>query len=155
MRLITLVTLLMLSTFTRAGNAIDQLLNTEPSPFGVVFEIVESDGEALDQLIPEIQGYVRQLRTRHPKIEIAVVSHGSEQFALTRDNRNNNTEVHKQVQSLVENSDVPVHVCGTHASWFGVEPEDFPDYVDVVSRGPGQVRQYVELGYELIILSQD
>jgi intracellular sulfur oxidation DsrE/DsrF family protein len=60
-----------------------------------------------------------------------------------------NAEVHKTVQSLVA-SDVPVHVCGTHASWKGVSADDFPDYIDVAPAGPTEIRNYQEMGYVLI-----
>ena len=45
-----------------------------------------------------------------------------------------------------------VHVCGTHAGWFDVLPEDFPDYVDVAAAGPAQVNDYRALDYVLIVL---
>ena len=48
--------------------------------------------------------------------------------------------------------DVPVHVCETHAGWYGVEASDFPDYVDVAPTGPGQINLYKELGYTLILM---
>ncbi len=59
--------------------------------------------------------------------------------------------VFQQVQALVA-EDVPVHVCETHAGWYGVSAEDFPDYVDVAPTGPGQVALYQELGYDLIVI---
>ena len=55
------------------------------------------------------------------------------------------------MQSLVA-EDVPVHVCATHASWYGVSPEDFPEYVNVAPTGPGQIQLYLELDYELIVI---
>jgi hypothetical protein len=45
-----------------------------------------------------------------------------------------------------------VHVCETHAGWYGVTAEDFPDYVDVAPTGPGQINLYQELGYDLIVI---
>jgi hypothetical protein len=47
-----------------------------------------------------------------------------------------------------------VHVCGTHAGWYGVTPEDFPDYVDVTTAGPAQINDYEAMGYELIVLPE-
>ena len=61
-------------------------------------------------------------------------------------------DTHQLVQSLVNNDTVDFHVCGTHASWFDVMPEDFPDYVDVAPAAPAQIRHYEDLGYELIVL---
>ena len=53
---------------------------------------------------------------------------------------------------LVTDRDVDIHVCGTHAGWFDVLPEDFPDYVDVSATGPAQVNDYRALDYVLIVL---
>lgn len=154
MRLIILTTMLLLSSLGWAGSAIDHLLNAEPAPHGVVFEVVESDDDALEWAIPQIRHYVQQLRERFPEIEIAVVTHGSEQFALAATNAEDNSAIHRGVQSLVEDASVPVHVCGTHAGWFGLSPEDFPEYVDVAPAGPAQINQYEELGYELVLVER-
>ena len=56
------------------------------------------------------------------------------------------------VKILVDIDKVDVHVCETHAGWYGVMPEDFPDYVDVVPAGPVQINDYESMGYELIVL---
>ena len=128
---------------------IDALLAQNDAPFGVVFEIVEGSGEALQWAIPAVNKYVKQLRERYPDIGLAVVSHGSEQFGLMKSKQQKNAKVHKTVQSLVA-SDVPVHVCGTHASWRGKEAKDFPDYVDVSPAGPTEIRNYEDMGYVLV-----
>lgn len=128
---------------------INELLAQSNAPFGVVFEIVEGRADALEWAIPEVNKYVKQLRERFPNIGLAVVSHGSEQFGLMTSRQNKHQEVHKTVQSLVAN-DVPVHVCGTHASWKGKSEKDFPDYVDVAPAGPTEIRNYEAMGYVLI-----
>jgi intracellular sulfur oxidation DsrE/DsrF family protein len=128
---------------------IEQLLTQQDAPFGVVFEIVESSDNALQWAIPAVQTYVKQLRQRFPNIGLAVVSHGAEQFALMKEKQNNNRDIHTTVQSLVAN-DVPVHVCGTYASWQGKAAKDFPAYVDVAPAGPTAIRNYEAMGYVLI-----
>lgn len=153
-RLILLVMLPLLLAVTGAALAgtqkeIEGLLAQDDAPFGVVFEIVEGHGDALKWAIPAVNKYVKQLRARFPDIGLAVVSHGSEQFGLMKSKQKTNAEVHKTVQSLVA-SDVPVHVCGTHASWRGKEANDFPDYVDVAPAGPTEIRNYEAMGYVLI-----
>jgi intracellular sulfur oxidation DsrE/DsrF family protein len=80
-----------------------------------------------------------------------VVSHGKEQFALQKEHRAEYEEVHKGVQSLL-GDDVQLHVCGTHAGWFGVTTEDFPEYVDVTAAGPAQINDYENMGWDLIVL---
>jgi len=128
---------------------IDQLLAQKDAPFGVVFEIVEGKDDALQWAIPAVNQYIGQLRERFPNIGLAVVSHGSEQFGLMKNQQKENSQVHTAVQSLVAN-DVPVHVCGTHASWRGKTADDFPDYVDVTPAGPTEIRNYEAMGYVLI-----
>jgi len=120
----------------------------------VVFEIVEGDEDALAGLLPRLRQAIAQLRQRFPEIELAVVSHGGEQFALQSQYREQYHSIHQGVQSLSEDH-VPVHVCGAHAGWYGVSPEDFPDYVDVAPSGPAQINQYVELGYTLVRIESD
>ncbi len=135
----------------RATESVESLLAHSEAPFGVVFEIVEADEDALERILPEARRAVERLRARFPDLEFAVVSHGREEFALQSQYRDEYAEVHRAVQSLVAD-DVPVHVCETHAGWYGVTAEDFPDYVDVAPTGPGQVRAYLDLGYDLIVM---
>jgi len=132
---------------------INHLLALEQAPFGVVFEIVEGSDDALQWAIPAVNKYVKQLRARFPDIGLAVVSHGSEQFGLMKSEQKEKSQMHKTVQSLVA-SDVPVHVCGTHASWRGKEAKDFPDYVSVSPAGPTEISNYEEMGYVLIEISK-
>ena len=134
-----------------AGNDVDALLVRTESPHGVVFEIVEADEAALEVLLPQVREAIKRIRARFPETEFAVVSHGREEFALQTKYQDEHAEIHQQVQALVA-TDVPVHVCETHAGWYGVTAEDFPDYVNVAPTGPGQVSLYQELGYELIVM---
>ena len=145
---------LVLPTLALASTSpIAHLLERSEAPPGVVFEIVSGDDDALDWAIPAVQDYIHQLRARFPGLSMAVVTHGREQFGLESKRKDDNTKVHTATRSLVQDQDVPVHVCGTHAGWRGVTEEDFPDYVDVVPQGPTQIRLYEELGYELVVLS--
>jgi len=130
---------------------IAHILARNEAPTGVVFEIVTSDAQALQTLLPKVRDYVTRLRARFPEVGLAVVSHGREELALTRGNRERYGEVHRQVQDLVGDR-VPVHVCGTYAGWQGVSPEEFPPYVDVVSQGPTQLRDYREFGYLHVVV---
>lgn len=134
----------------QSADAIAYLLNSNDPPPGVVFEVAESDSDALQWAIPQVRDYVARLRARHPQLEMALVTHGKEQFALqTKDQQGENAAVHKGVQSLLSDQ-VPVHVCGTYAGWYGVAAEDFPAYVDVAPAGPTQIHNYEELGWAVI-----
>jgi len=129
------------------------LLTEKQAPEGVVFEIVSDEDDLLEELLPAIKSHIEKLRTRFPDIPIAIVSHGKEQFALTSKNSTSDKQTHTLVKQLVKSNDIDVHVCGTHASWYGITPEDFPEYVDVTTAGPAQINDYEEIGYEVIVLT--
>ena len=131
------------------------LLNAQETPAGVVFEVVESDEDALNWALPRIQRYVQRLRARYPDLDIAVVTHGSEEFALQSKYREQYREAHEAVEQLSSEAGVDVHVCEAHAGWYGVTAEDFPAYVDVAPAGPVQIRQYEELGWELVRVTEE
>jgi len=131
---------------------VEQLLSLKQAPTGIVFEIVSSSVDSLEWALPKTQQYIKKLRDRFPKLDIAIVTHGSEQLALQTSNTKKFKKVHSLTQQLVTNDNVPLHVCGTHASWRGLSEEDFPDYVDVAAAGPATINDYISLGYTLIKL---
>jgi intracellular sulfur oxidation DsrE/DsrF family protein len=143
------------NTFVQAGDEenIQSILRQSAPPEGVVFEVL-ADKDGLSWAIPRVKRFSDRLRQRFPGLSIAVVSHGREQFALQSIHARQYDDVHKQVQSLVADDDVKVHVCGTYAEWKGVSPEAFPEYVDVAAEGPAQIRAYQELGYIKVVLSR-
>ena len=140
-----------LSTFASDKEDIAQILTKSETPDGVVFELIGRNGDYLTKSLEKIQDYKKQLQAKFPKLDIAVVSHGSEQFSLTSDNAIKFKKAHSSVKRLVA-SDVPVYICETHASWRDVTAEDFPDYINVASQGPAQIKQYQELGYTLVVI---
>jgi len=132
---------------------INQLLQAKVAPEGVVFEVITSHS-GLKWAIPKVRSYVKLLRNKWPRIKIAVVSHGNEQFALTRANQTKFKQVHKQVKNLTDNLDIPVHICQTYAGMKGVSPEAFPKYITVSTHGPREVRNYQEFGYVRIVMTK-
>ena len=150
-RFLLLFLLLAMPQVGVANADVERILAAGEAPFGIVFEIVEDDETALDDLLPRVREAIRRIRTRFPQTEFAVVSHGLEEFSLQSQYQGEYADLHRQVQSLVAD-DVPVHVCETHAGWYGVQAEDFPDYVDVAPTGPGQIEVYLALDYELIVM---
>ncbi|RDH87146.1 MAG: hypothetical protein DIZ78_06305 [endosymbiont of Escarpia spicata] len=134
---------------------IDHLLRADTPPDGVVFEILETDVDDLGWAIPQTLRHIKALRTRFPDLDIAVITHGPEMFALKSSDRDAFPEAHEIVQSLTQDQGVDVHVCGTHASWYGDTDEDFPDYVDVAPSGLAQLGLYLELGYKLIVIERE
>lgn len=146
-----LICLVMLSSSAYA-DTFDYLIARDQRPEGVVIEIVSSDRMLLNTLLPELNADIQRLRNKYPDLPIAIVTHGQEQFMLTRNNRSEAEQAHGVVEQLAVKDDIEVHVCGTYASWFGVSENDFPEYVNVAPAGPVQINNYEELGYELITL---
>jgi hypothetical protein len=93
--------LLLASPQPALANAdLERILAGNEAPSGIVFEIVEADDLALQQLVPIVQNAIQRLRQRFPQTEIAVVSHGREEFALQSRYQGEYAELHQQVQSL-------------------------------------------------------
>jgi intracellular sulfur oxidation DsrE/DsrF family protein len=152
--LLSFLFIVSIQAFANDGKSIDDILELKKEPAGVVIEIVTWGGDNLEWALPQAQKYITQLREIFPKLPVAIVTHGAEQFALTKDSKNENKKVHSLVQSLGE-ADVPVHVCETFAGWRGLSAEDFPSYVNVAAAGPAQVNDYVAIGYELIVITEE
>lgn len=134
---------------------VDQLLTLDEPPTGVVFEIVDDDDDALSWALPKARQLSRQIHARFPDLPIAIVTHGSEQFALLASQASGPlAPIHVAARGLREDG-IDLHVCGAHAGWYGHLPEDFPDYVDVSASGPAQINDYRNIGYEVIRLQSD
>jgi len=144
---------LFISQITHAADTneqIEEILSAKETPAGVVFEIVTGESNSLEWALPETQNYIKELRARFPKLDIAIVTHGNEQFALQKSKQEKYNKVHSLTQQLTQKDNVPLHVCGTYAGWRGVSEEAFPDYVNVAAAGPATINDYVALGYILI-----
>lgn len=137
------------SIFASTDTDIDFIISAKKPPTGVVFEIVAGSESALKPALEKVDIYMKRLKKAIPNIKLSVVTHGTEEFALLKENKKRFKSSHQKVQSLVRN-DVPVHVCGTHASWYDFSEKDFPDYVDVAVAGPAKVKEYQRKGYALI-----
>ena len=148
------LTLLQTACNESSEEGLQKILSSGEPPVGVVFEIASGDEEGLNWAVPVVQSYVKQLRTKFPGIKLAVVSHGEEQFQLTKDNRRHFAVTHQQIASLIKNQDVEVHVCGNYAASYGFEEDKFVDYVDVAERGPAQVKAYENAGYEVLFINR-
>ena len=140
--------------YSNVEDEIKTILAKNEAPAGVVFEIVESKESSLEWAIPQVQKYAKKLRNRFPKLNLAVVTHGKEEFALLTKKKQKYASIHEAVKKITTEEDIPVHVCGTHASWYGKNEADFPDYVDVAPAGPVQISNYEELGYVRVKLEK-
>lgn len=161
-KLTYLFTFLFASLFTQASLALEptqpatqhvkNILSLKEAPTGIVFEIVTGAENSLKWALPQTKKFIVKLRQRFPGIDIAIVTHGSEQFSLTKKNDKKYKKIHSLTEQLTQQENIPLHVCGTHASWRDMDEEDFPDYVDVTAAGPATINDYVALGYILVKL---
>ena len=134
---------------------VDSIIAKGIEPDGVVIEIVTGDPEGLRWALPEAKQSIEKLRTKFPDLDIAVVTHGREQFALQKKHKERFKKVHSLTESLVKDSGVNLHVCGTYAEWHNVAEEEFADYADVAAAGPAQINDYIKLGYTKILIEGD
>jgi intracellular sulfur oxidation DsrE/DsrF family protein len=153
----TLVIFIGIALSARAGSdvTLKQILSASTAPEGVVFEIITGDPDGLRWAIPRVQADIKRLRDKFPELPVAIVTHGQEMFAMQETAAKQNQPVHQTVQSLTQDQNIPVYVCGTYASRRGLAEEDFPDYVDVAAAGPAQINDYVALGYKRVIISNE
>jgi len=131
---------------------IQNILQADRPPTGIVFTIYEYEEEALEWVIPRLSHYVYLIRRSFPALPIAVVSHGDEILTLTREQAPIFRDIHKMIKALVRKQHLSFHVCGSYAAYSGLSEEDFPDYIDVVPFGPSQITDYQAIGYQLIEL---
>ncbi|MEW5972292.1 MAG: DsrE family protein [Pseudomonadota bacterium] len=129
---------------------VDALLLHGSAPPGVVFEVESWDPRSLYTLLPWVERQAVRLRERFPGLDMAVVTHGREQFTLMRSEAASHAPVHEAVRRL-RAANVRVHVCGEHASWRGVTPEQFIADVDVAASGPAQINDYLRLDWALVV----
>lgn len=145
--------LLTLTPSAQAETAtLDELLARTKAPDGVVFEIAQGSPTALNRALPWVIEAAAKLRQRFPKLDMAVVSHGQEMFALQKQAQADNPAPHRLAQRLVKQEGIAVHVCETYAGWKGISPEAFPDYINVAPAGPTQINNYIALGYVRIVV---
>jgi len=154
MNRLILIAALLLSAAAHAADhpLITKILTQDQAPPGVVFEIVTGDPQALSWAVPQVADYAKRLRARFPKLEIAVVTHGQEMFALQTDKRATAPKVQAEIEQLVKEQHIPVHVCETYAGWRGLAAENFPAYIDVAPSGPSQIRNYEALDYVRLVV---
>jgi intracellular sulfur oxidation DsrE/DsrF family protein len=129
------------------------MLQAKNPPKGVVFEVATGDENFLARALPEIEAYSQKLREKYPAIDIALVSHGQEEFALLSENAPKFTGIHDSIKKLTQD-EIPVTVCGTHAAMQNKTASDFPTYIEVAETGPKKIRDYQRQGYALVRITE-
>ncbi len=122
------------------------LFAREQAPPGVVVELIEWQPGSWQWATPLLIELRERLRQRFPGTDLAIVSHGGEQFQLTRERRSEQPQATAGLQGLVDDG-VDLFVCGTHSSWRDVPEDAYLDFVKVAPSGPARINDYIELGY--------
>ena len=130
---------------------IERMIAADEPPEGVVFELVFWDENTWEWAAPMLSDLTAQLQNRFPGLDIAIVSHGAEQFQLTQSRVKEQPDAIAQLISLADDG-VDIHVCGTHSDWNGIPTSEYIDIVNVSPSAPAQVNDYLALGYRLIVL---
>jgi intracellular sulfur oxidation DsrE/DsrF family protein len=133
--------------------SVEKILASDNEPDGIVFEVLSWDENTWTWAAPLLHEYRKRLLAKFPDIDIAVVSHGGEQFQLTREEAPNQPKAIETLQTLSDEG-VSLHVCGTHSSWQDVSEDSYIDIVNVSPSGPAQINDYIKLGYTKIVLSK-
>lgn len=133
---------------------VEKLLAQTSEPEGVVFDIETLDTQALSSLGTYVKQQIQLIKQKYPDVDIAVVSHGTEEFALQKQAASDNLELHSLFNQLANDNDVSIHVCGAVAGLKGLNREDFPDFVSYSESGMAQLNDYKALGYSVIKIQQ-
>ena len=152
--LILLVLALLISStviadYTHPG--VDRLIQANKEPAGVVFELIERDKKTWEWAAPMIKDLKAQLKEKYPNLDIAIVSHGREQFQLMSRRVKEQPEAISLLRDIVKDG-TNLHVCGVYSGWRDVKPEEYIDIVDVAASGPAKINDYINLGYQPIQL---
>ncbi len=131
--------------------SVTKIIQSNEVPDGVVFELMSWDKNTWQWASPMIYSLRNQLKAKYPEIDVAVVSHGAEQFQLTKDKVLEQAKAIAQLSELVEDG-VSLHVCGTHSSWRDVPNSSYIDITDVTPSGPAQINNYINIGYKHVML---
>ena len=131
--------------------SVEKIIASDIKPDGIVFELLSWDENTWTWAAPLLKDYRKQLLARFPDLDIAVVSHGGEQFQLTREEAANQPMAIETLQTLHDEG-VSLHVCGTHSSWKDISEDSYIDIVDVSPSGPAQINDFIKLGFTRIVL---
>lgn len=149
-----ILSLLILSSSSFASShkeQINKLLASNEAPEGIVFELLTWGDNTWKWAAPLIADYRNQLRKKFPDIDVAIVSHGGEQFQLMKSVEDQQSKAIKQLREL-GNEGVDIHVCGVHSGWEDVPDTAYIEIVDVSASGPAQVNDYIKLGYVRVLI---
>ena len=133
---------------------VENLLKSDVEPEGVVFDIETLDSKGLVSLTQYVTSQVELVKQAFPSVDIAIVSHGAEEFALQTTASDKYADVHNLFSELVSTKEVSVHVCGAVGSLKNLTQEDFPEFVSYSASGLAQINVYKAIGYTVIVIKE-
>ncbi|WP_029407689.1 DsrE family protein [Thiomicrorhabdus sp. Milos-T2] len=132
---------------------VQQILALNEEPDGIVFDIETLDVNALPEYAPFVRDQIMLIRQKFPNVDIAVVTHGAEEFALQKQAKGQQ-KLHNLFNQLVQEEEVSIHVCGAVAGLKKLSQEDFPDFVSFSASGMAQLNDYIAIGYTVVPIRQ-
>lgn len=132
---------------------VEKILAANEAPDGVVFDIETLDAQALTKYAPYVRDQIQLIRQKYPDVDIAVVTHGTEEFALQKQAKGQQS-LHNLFDKLVQDEGVSVHVCGAVAGLKKLTQEDFPSFVSFSASGMAQLNDYKAIGYTVVPIRQ-
>jgi intracellular sulfur oxidation DsrE/DsrF family protein len=129
-----------------------KLLNSAEPPEGVVFDIETLDANALESVNKYVLNLVKEVKAKFPEVDVVLISHGAEEFALLKSNEASYQGLHDTFAQLVNTQNVSLHVCGAVAGLKKVGQDDFPDFVSYSESGLAQLNDYKAIGYTVITI---
>ncbi|WEJ63614.1 DsrE family protein [Thiomicrorhabdus lithotrophica] len=133
---------------------VEQIIQSNTEPEGVVFEIETLDSQALETLTDYVISQIRLIKRVYPAVDVAVISHGAEEFALQKSASSEFADVHNMFNNLVSTQGVSIHVCGAVGGLKQLTQEDFPDFVSYSASGLAQLNDYKALGYSVVVIKE-
>jgi intracellular sulfur oxidation DsrE/DsrF family protein len=132
---------------------VDALIEANQLPDGVVFEILSWEDNSWEWASPMLRQLTDQLHEKYPGIDIALISQGVELFDLARREGKQDLPAIRQLAQL-SSEGMDIHICGNYAKYKRLGVGDFLDFVDVTDSGSAQLANYIELGFEHVVIER-
>jgi len=126
---------------------VSRLLQRSDPPPGVVFEVIENDHNALEQLQAPLSELTEHLKQRHPGLSIEMVSHGNELATLAATG-SQRSEFLRWSQTKA----VDVVGCQYYAEMRDMNIEQLNENIDLVASATRHLEQRIAEGYDVIRL---
>lgn len=124
---------------------VQELIDFNQEPHGVVLELESDDKTFALSRTDLIVAQIKALKDKYPRLDVVLLSHGAELHAFSLQGKH--LETYSQ---LVKEGKVMIHVCEVTAGLIGLNPEDFPDFIDVAPSGTAQLNDYIKLEYDVV-----